>query len=104
MPQSAPSRRASGRRPRPPAAGLLALTILLCAGPIGLALSHPNRVSVRTPTRTLDALARDAGCRLTEYDADPHSNPPVMATVTFRCSARIGVVETITREDLKPVA
>ena len=34
----------------------------------------------------------------------PHSNPPVMATVTFRCSARIGVVETITREDLKPVA
>ena len=32
-----------------------------------------------------------------------HSNAPVMAAVTFRCSARIGVVETITREDLKPV-
>jgi hypothetical protein len=56
---------------------LLALALLLAAGPVGLALSHPNRVSARTPTRTLDELARDAGCRLTEYDADPNSNPPV---------------------------
>jgi len=80
----------SGQRPRPPAAALLALTILLCAGPIGLALSHPHRVSVRTPTRTLDELARDAGCRLTEYDADPHSNPPVSGRVDERIYANDG--------------
>lgn len=90
MPQTEPSPRASGPRPRPPAAVLLALALVLAAGPIGLALSHPNRVSARTPTRTLDELAREAGCRLTEYDADPHSNPPVSGNVDERISANDG--------------
>jgi hypothetical protein len=69
---------------------LLALALLLAVGPIGLALSHPNRVSARAPTRTLDELARDAGCRLTEYDADPHSNPPVSGRVDERIYANDG--------------
>jgi uncharacterized protein DUF3105 len=69
---------------------LLALALLLCAGPVGLALSHPNRVSAQTPTRTLDELARDAGCRLTEYDSDPHSNPPVSGRVDERVYADDG--------------
>jgi hypothetical protein len=55
-----------------------------------LALSHPNRVSARTPTHTIDELARDAGCRLTEYDADPHSNPPVSGRVDERVYANDG--------------
>jgi hypothetical protein len=69
---------------------LVALALLLAAGPIGLALSHPNRVSARTPTRTLDELARDAGCRLTEYGADPNSNPPVGGRVDERVYATDG--------------
>jgi hypothetical protein len=90
MPPAEPSRRASRPRPLPPAALLLALGLLLAAGPIGLALSNPNRVSARTPTRTLDEIARDAGCRLTEYDADPHSNPAVSGRVDERVYANDG--------------
>src|SRR3954451_7616330 len=89
MPQSEPPR-ASRRPSRPPAAVLLALALLLGAGPIGLALSHPNRVSARTPTHTLDEIARDAGCRLTEYDTDPNSNPPVSGRVDERIYANDG--------------
>src|SRR3954468_11721002 len=90
MPRSEPSPRASGRRSRPPGAVLLALAMLLAAGPIGLALSHPKRVSARPPTRTLDELARDAGCRLSEDDADPHNNPPVSGRVDERVYANDG--------------
>jgi hypothetical protein len=91
MPRRDGSRDASSaRRPCPPAAVLVALALLLTAGPIGLALSHPNRISARTPTRTLDELAHDAGCRLTEYDTDPHSNPPVSGRVNERIYANDG--------------
>ena len=69
---------------------LLTLALLLAAGPIGLALSHPNRVAARPPTHTLDELARDAGCRLTEDDADPNSNPPVSGRVDERVYAKDG--------------
>jgi Protein of unknown function (DUF3105) len=85
-----PTLRGSGRPSRPPAAVLVALALLLAAGPIGLALSHPNRVSARAPTRTLDELARDAGCRLTEYGTDPNSNPPVSGRVDERVYATDG--------------
>jgi hypothetical protein len=90
MPTSEPSPRASVGRSRPPGAVLVALALLLAAGPAGLALSHPNRVSARTPTRTLDELARAAGCRLAEYDADPNSNPPVSGRVDERVYADDG--------------
>jgi len=69
---------------------VFALALLLAAGPIGLTLSRPNRVSARPPTHTLDELARDAGCRLTEYDADPNSNPPVSGRVDERVYAKDG--------------
>ena len=69
---------------------LVALALLLAAGPLGLALSRPNRVSAQTATRPLDEIARDAGCRLTEYDADPHTNPPVSGRVDERISADDG--------------
>jgi hypothetical protein len=69
---------------------LVALALLLAAGPLGLALSRPNRVSARTPTHTLDELAREAGCRLIEYDADPNSNPPVSGRVDERVTANDG--------------
>ena len=69
---------------------LVALALLLAAGPVGLALSHPNGVSARTPLRPLEEIARDAGCRLTEYDADPHGNPPVSGRVDERVYADDG--------------
>jgi hypothetical protein len=83
-----PSSRAA--RPRPPTGVLVALALLLAAGPLGLALSRPNRVAARTTTRPLDEIARDAGCRLTEYDADPHTDPPVSGRVDERISAEDG--------------
>jgi hypothetical protein len=90
MPRTQPSSRAAGPRPRPPGAVLVALALLLAAGPVGLALSHPNRVAAETSGRPLDEIAREAGCRLTEYGADPHSNPPVSGRVDERISANDG--------------
>src|SRR3954453_23725496 len=90
MPQPEPSRRASGRRRRPPAALLLALALLLAAGPIALALSHPNRVSARMPTHTLDELAHEGGCRLTQHDADPKTTPRVRGRVDERVARNDG--------------
>jgi hypothetical protein len=66
------------------------LALLLAAGPIGLAVSHPKRASARTLSRSLDEIARDAGCRLAEYDADPRSNPPVSGRVDERVYADDG--------------
>jgi hypothetical protein len=88
MSPTAPSSRAP--RPRPPAGVLVALALLLAAAPLGLALSRPGRVAARTTTRPLDEIARDAGCHLTEYDADPGTNPPVSGRVDERISAYDG--------------
>jgi hypothetical protein len=78
------------QRLRPPAAVLAVLALLLVAGPTGLAMSHPNHAPAKAPTRPLDAIARDAGCRLVEYDSDPRTNPPVSGRVDERISARDG--------------
>ena len=90
MPLPNQSSRASDERWRPPAALIAVLAVLVGAGPIGLALSHPNRVAARAPSRSLDQVARDAGCRLTEYDSDPSSNPPVSGRVVERIYANDG--------------
>jgi Protein of unknown function (DUF3105) len=87
---SGDSQRRRAQRPGPPAGVLAALALLLAAGPIGLAISRPTRVAASAPSGSLDAIARDAGCRLTEYDADPQSNPPVSGRVDERVYARDG--------------
>jgi hypothetical protein len=76
--------------PRPPAAVLAVLGLLFAAGPIGVAVSHPKRAAARSASRPLNEIAREAGCRLAEYDADPHSNPPVSGRVDERIHADDG--------------
>jgi hypothetical protein len=66
------------------------LGVLLVAGPVGLAASHPRRAPSAMPARSLEEIARDAGCRLIEYDADPGSNPPVSGRVDERVWASDG--------------
>ena len=69
---------------------LAVLALLLAGGPIGLAVSQPKRASPHTGSRSLNEIARDAGCRFAEYDADPHSNPPVSGRVNERINANDG--------------
>jgi Protein of unknown function (DUF3105) len=68
---------------------MLALVLLLAAGPAGLALSrgHPR------PTQAGDSLAdvaRKAGCRLQEYDSVPATNPPVSGPLVEQAIATDG--------------
>jgi hypothetical protein len=63
---------------------------LLAIGPVGLALSDRDMPAPPLQDASLGEVARQAGCRLTEYEHDPHSNPPVSGPVDERISARDG--------------
>jgi hypothetical protein len=67
-----------------------ALVALLAVAPVGLALSRDGSRPVARTGASLGEIARQAGCRLTEYDHDPQSNPPVSGRVNERISARDG--------------
>jgi hypothetical protein len=73
-----PRRRVRARQAwrRVPLPALVALALLLVAGPVGLALSrdHPRATQ---PGNTLADVARKSGCRLQEYDNARVTNPPV---------------------------
>ena len=73
-----------------PAVG--ALVALLVAAPVGLALS-PGKTPARADG-SLTAIARAAGCRLSEFTSDPHSNPAVSGRVdewiNFRDGSYVG--------------
>jgi hypothetical protein len=73
---------------------LCALVVLFALAPVGLALSDDGVRSAATTTKTTGAalgdIAAQAGCRLTEYDHDPRSNPPVSGRVDERVFARDG--------------
>jgi hypothetical protein len=68
---------------RLPLSALVVLPLVLAAGPVGLALSH-DRPAAAPLGRTLADVARDAGCRLREYERDPASNPPVSGRMVER--------------------
>ena len=59
---------------RPPRGLLVALLVLLAAGPVGLALTHRDGPAQAAAGPTLGELARRAGCRLTEFDRVRDSN------------------------------
>jgi len=81
-----PGREARGRVPL----GVLAvLALFLAAGPIGLALSH-DRPRPTRPKKTLGELAREAGCRLQEYDNGQVTNPPVTGRLIEQAIATDG--------------
>jgi Protein of unknown function (DUF3105) len=68
---------------------LCALVALVAVAPVGLALSDDR--SRPTPAEaSLRDVARQAECRLSEYDHDPRSNPPVSGRVDERITAHDG--------------
>jgi len=60
---------------RIPLPALLVVALLLAVGPVGLALSRDEPRAQRG--RTLEDVARKAGCRLREYEKSRVTNPPV---------------------------
>lgn len=69
---------------------LCALVVLLAVGPIGVAMSHDPERRAPEAGPALAEVARQAGCELSEFDADPRSNPPVSGRVDERVFARDG--------------
>jgi hypothetical protein len=76
------------RRPRAPLPVLVALALLLPVGPVALLLTDHDKPRA-TPSR-LAEIARDAGCRLTEFHDDMDTNPPVRGRFVERIRARDG--------------
>ena len=66
------------------------LVLLLGLGPVGLALSQPRAGRAASTEPSLGEIARKAGCRLSEFDRDPGSNPPVSGRVDERLTAPDG--------------
>jgi Protein of unknown function (DUF3105) len=81
------SSRALGRAPLPV---VCVLGLLLSAGPVGVALSDHTTRSAVSQAASLGDVVRRAGCRLSEFDGDPHSNPPVSGRVDERVIAHDG--------------
>ena len=69
---------------------LVALVVLLASAPAGLAVSRPRTPRPHAAIATLGAIARQAGCTLTEFGRDPGSNPPVSGRVDERVYAPDG--------------
>jgi Protein of unknown function (DUF3105) len=69
---------------------LVALAVLLAAAPAGMALSDKAPGRGPAPGPALGDIAHRAGCELTEFDGDPHSNPPVSGRVDERVRAADG--------------
>src|SRR3954466_3258751 len=60
------------------------------AAPAGRAMPAPRKPPAHSAARTLAEIAGRAGCRLTEFDHDPISNPPVSGRVDERIYAPDG--------------
>jgi hypothetical protein len=76
---------------RPPRGAVLALIVVLVAGPVGLALTARDRPAPRSFDAALNTIAQRAGCRLTEFDRIRPSNPPIGGrVVNERIIARDG--------------
>lgn len=74
---------------RVPLPALVALTLLLAAGPVGLALSRDHPRATR-PGNTLEDVAHKSGCRLREYEKGRVTNPPVSGRLVERALAADG--------------
>ena len=81
--------RSDPARGRAPVPLLVALVALLAVAPVGLALSTTKPVP-KPGVPSLADIAGGAGCVLSEFDADPHSNPPVSGPLDERAIADDG--------------
>src|SRR5881409_3439157 len=70
--------------------GVAALFVLLAVGPVGVALSGQKPRPAPTTSAPLAEVVQRAGCKLSEFDSDPRSNPPVDGRVDERVSALDG--------------
>jgi hypothetical protein len=68
---------------------LVMLAVVLPVGPIGLALSH-GKTPPAPAGPPLAQIARDAGCRLTEFQDGMKTNPPVTGTFVERARVADG--------------
>jgi hypothetical protein len=68
---------------RVPLPALVLLALLIVAGPVGLALSRDDSRAAR-PGDTLGDIARNAGCRLHEYESSRVTNPMVTGRLVER--------------------
>jgi hypothetical protein len=62
---------------------LVMLAVVLPIGPMGLAVSHEKTPPAPTGP-PLAQIARDAGCRLTEFQDGMKTNPPITGTFVER--------------------
>jgi hypothetical protein len=67
-----------------------ALAVLLCLGPVAMALTNRAAPSPAATAPSLTDVVRSAGCELSEFEADPRSNPPVSGRVDERVTAKDG--------------
>jgi hypothetical protein len=62
---------------RAPVPALVALAVLMALGPVTYAASRDRTPPQRSSGPTLAQIARDGGCRLTEFQDGMDTNPPV---------------------------
>jgi Protein of unknown function (DUF3105) len=71
-----------------PILGILA--VLLLVAPLLMAVTHSAKSAPAHSARPLEQVVRRADCRLSEFQGDPGSNPPVSGRVDERVTARDG--------------
>lgn len=69
---------------------LSVLIALLVAGPVVMAATDRAAPSPARYAQSLTEVVRRADCRLSEFEGDPGSNPPVSGRVDERVTARDG--------------
>jgi uncharacterized protein DUF3105 len=74
---------------RVPLPALVVLALLAAGGPVGLSLSRGHAPAPR-PGKTLAEVARNAGCRLREYEKGRVTNPPVSGPLVERATVTDG--------------
>jgi uncharacterized protein DUF3105 len=77
-------------RPRVPLPALVLLGILLLLAPVAFATGPSDKPSAPPAGPPLAQIARDAGCRLTEFQDSMDTNPPVTGNVVERARAADG--------------
>jgi hypothetical protein len=66
------------------------LIVLLVLGPVGIAVTSRTAPAPATRAASLADVAQRADCELSDFEADPRSNPPVSGRVDERVTAKDG--------------
>ena len=77
-------------KPRVPVPALVALVVLLALGPVAFAAARDRPAQPPQTGPTLAQIARDAGCKLTEFEDGMQTNPPVTGRFVERARVADG--------------